>query len=124
MNLPTNLPNRRSLLKGVTLGAGGLLFAPLLQKIAAAAEGNVAPPKRAIFFVFDNGFKDDGAAPIGTDLVSDKTRQFSLKGHQLPLDIEPFAPFQDRITLLHGLRSHTAVDHGGFFAALSGSAGN
>jgi len=116
--------DRRSVLKGVTLGTGGLLLVPLLQKIAAAAEGRTVAPKRAIFFVFDNGFKDDGAVPIGTDFVSDKTRQFSLKGHKLPLDVEPFAPFQDRMTLLHGMRSHTAVDHGGFFAALSGSAGN
>ena len=116
--------DRRTVLKGVTLGAGGILLAPLLQKIAAAAEGNVTPPKRVIFFVFDNGFKDDGAVPVGTNFVSSETRQFSLKGHQLPLDIEPFAPFQDRMTLLHGMRSHTAVDHGGFFAALSGSAGN
>jgi hypothetical protein len=124
MNPFHHLNDRRSFLKGVSLGAGGLLLAPLLQKVAAAADGNVTPSKRVIFFVFDNGFKDDGAVPVGTDLVSDKTRQFSLKGHKLPLDIEPFAPFQDRITLLHGLRSHTAVDHGGFFAALSGSAGN
>ena len=124
MNISTSFPDRRSLLKGVSLGTGGLLLAPLLQKVAAAAEGKVTPPKRVIFFVFDNGFKDDGSVPVGTDLVSDKTRQFSLKGHKLPLDIAPFAPFQDRITLLHGLRSHTAVDHGGFFAALSGSAGN
>ena len=124
MNPFHHLNDRRSFLKGVSLGTGGLLLAPLLQKVAAAAEGKVTPPKRVIFFVFDNGFKDDGAVPVGTDLVSDKTRQFSLKGHKLPLDIEPFAPFQDRMTLLHGLRSHTAVDHGGFFAALSGSAGN
>jgi hypothetical protein len=124
MNPFHHLNDRRSFLKGVSLGTGGLLLAPLLQKVAAAAEGKVTPPKRLIFFVFDNGFKDDGAVPVGTDLVSDKTRQFSLKGHKLPLDIEPFAPFQDRMTLLHGLRSHTAVDHGGFFAALSGSAGN
>ena len=123
MNPFHHLNDRRSFLKGVSLGAGGLLLAPLLQKVAAAADGKVTPPKRLIFFVFDNGFKDDGAVPVGTDLVSDKTRQFSLKGHKLPLDIEPFAPFQDRMTLLHGLRSHTAVDHGGFFAALSGSAG-
>ena len=123
MNPFHHLNDRRSFLKGVSLGTGGLLLAPLLQKVAAAAEGKVTPPKRVIFFVFDNGFKDDGAVPVGTDLVSDKTRQFSLKGHKLPLDIEPFAPFQDRMTLLHGLRSHTAVDHGGFFAALSGSAG-
>jgi hypothetical protein len=122
MNPFHHLNDRRSFLKGVSLGAGGLLLAPLLQKVAAAADGNVTPPKRLIFFVFDNGFKDDGAVPVGTDMVSDKTRQFSLKGHKLPLDIEPFAPFQDRMTLLHGLRSHTQVGHGGFFAALSGSA--
>ncbi len=39
MNIVPNL-DRRSLLKGVSLCAGGILLAPLLQKIAAAAEGN------------------------------------------------------------------------------------
>jgi hypothetical protein len=125
MNLPTHLPDRRTLLKGATLGAGGLLFAPLLQKVAAAAEGKVAAPKRVIFLVFDNGFREiDGTLPEGVPLESDKLRQIPLKGLKLPLDIEPFAPFQDRMTILHGLRAHTAVDHGGFFAALSGSAAN
>lgn len=115
---------RRSLLKGVSLGAGGILLAPLAQKISAAAEGRATKPRRVIFFLFDNGFKDDGAAVIGTDLVSDQTRQFSLEGHKLPLDIEPFAPFQDRMTLLHGMRAHAAVDHGGYFAALTACEGN
>lgn len=36
---------RCSMLKGITLGADGLLFAPLPQKVAAAAEVNVTPPK-------------------------------------------------------------------------------
>ena len=115
---------RRKLLKGVSAGAGGLLLAPLLQKIAAAAEGNVTPPKRVIFFVFDNGFQDDGAVPLDTPLACDTMRQFPLKGLRLPLDIEPFAPFMDRMTLLHGLRTHGAVDHGGVFHSLSGSAGS
>lgn len=53
--------NRRNYLKGVSLGAGGLLFAPLLQKVAAAADGNVMPPKRVIFFLFDNGFQESAA---------------------------------------------------------------
>jgi hypothetical protein len=125
MNMFPNLPNRRSLLKGVTLGAGGLLFAPLLQKIAAAAEGNVTTPKRVIFLVFDNGFREiDGTLPEGVPLESDKLRQIPLKGLKLPLDLEPFAPFQDRLTILHGLRGNSAVDHGGFFAALTGIPGN
>lgn len=116
--------NRRQILKGVSAGAGGVLLAPLLQKISAAADGKTAPPKRVIFFVFDNGFQDDGAVPVDTPLECDSVRQFSLKGMRLPLDIEPFTPFMDRMTLLHGLRTHGAVDHGGVFHSLSGSAGN
>ena len=125
MNLSTHCLHRRSLLKGVTLGAGGILLAPLLQKIAAAADGNVTPPKRVVFIVFDNGFREiDGTLPEGVPLESDKLRQIPLKGLKLPLDIEPLAPFQDRMTILHGLRGNNAVDHGGFFAALAGIAGN
>ncbi|MEI7686278.1 MAG: DUF1552 domain-containing protein [Planctomycetota bacterium] len=119
-----NPVNRRTLLKGVSAGLGGVLLAPLLQKVAAAAEGNVTPPKRVIFFVFDNGFQDDGAVPLDTPFASNEIRQFSLRGLRLPLDIEPFAPFMDRMTLLHGLRTHGAVDHGGLFHSLSGSAGS
>jgi hypothetical protein len=125
MTLSMNLPDRRTLLKGTTLGAGGLLFAPLLQKVAAAAEGNVAAPKRVIFLVFDNGFREiDGTLPEGVPLESDRLRQIPLRGLKLPLDIEPFAPFQDRMTILHGLRGNSVVDHGGYFAALSGILGN
>ena len=115
--------NRRHLLQGLSAGAGGGLLAPLLDKIAAAAEGNVVPPKRVVFFLFDNGFHDDGALPEGMKLETDSIRQVPLKGARLPLDIAPFAPFIDRLTILHGLRTHNAVDHGGLFHALSGSKG-
>jgi len=119
------LDNRRKFLKGITLGTGGLLFAPLLQKVAAAAEGKVTTPKRVIFLLFDNGFREiGGTLPEGVPLESDKLRQIPLKGLKLPPDIEPFAPFQDRMTILHGLRGNNAVDHGGYFAALSGIPGN
>ena len=56
--------NRRSCLKGISLGVGGMFFAPLLQKVAAAADGNVTPPKRFIFFLFDNGFQESAAIPM------------------------------------------------------------
>ena len=45
-----NIPNRRTFLKGATLGAGGVVLQPMLQSIAAEAEGR-AGPKRVIFFV-------------------------------------------------------------------------
>ena len=125
MNPFHHLNDRRSFLKGVSLGTGGLLLAPLLQKIAAAADGNVTPPKRVVFIVFDNGFREiDGTLPEGVPLESNELRQIPLKGLKLPLDIEPFAPFQDRMTILHGLKGNNAVDHGGFFTALSGVPGN
>src|SRR5690242_3444441 len=102
MNTSTNLFDRRSLLKGLTLGTGGLLLAPLLQKIAAAAAGRATTPKRVVFLVFDNGFREiDGTLPKTIPLESDRLRQAPLRGLKLPLDIEPFAPFQDRLTILH-----------------------
>ncbi len=76
--------NRRSCLKGISLGAGGLFFAPLLQKVAAAADGNVTPPKRFIFFTFTNGFQESGAIPVGWKRGADAIRQESLKDAELP----------------------------------------
>jgi hypothetical protein len=117
--------DRRTVLKGFTLGAGGLLFEPLLQKVAAQAAGRPTAPKRVIFLLFDNGFREiDGNLPEGVPLASNELRQIPLRGLNLPFDIEPFAPFRDRLTILHGLRTNNAVDHGGYFAALSGIAGN
>ena len=116
--------NRRQMLRGGAATTGGLLLAPLRAKIAAAAAGTFVPPKRVVFFLFDNGFQDDGALPVGMRLETETIRQLPLAGLRLPLDIEPFAPFMDRMTILHGMRTHGAVDHGGLFHALSGSAGN
>jgi hypothetical protein len=124
MNPFEYLNDRRSFLKGVSLGAGGLLLAPLLEKVAATADGKVTPPKRVIFFTFDNGFDEAGALPEGISLSGTTNRQIPLKDLKLPYDLEPFAPFQDRMTILHGLWSIRGVDHGGFFTALSGSSGN
>ena len=124
MQTPGQL-NRRSILKGVTLGAGGLFLEPLLQKVAAQAAGRPTAPKRVIFLVFDNGFREiDGNLPEGVPLASNELRQIPLRGLNLPFDIEPFAPFRDRLTILHGLKTYNAVDHGGYFTSLSGIAGN
>ncbi len=113
--------NRRSCLKGLSLGVGGALFAPLLQKVAAAASGNVTPPKRFIFFLFTNGFQESGAIPVGWKRGADAIRQESLKGAELPRDIAAFAPFQDRMTIVQGLQGrHCARGHAGDYSALSG----
>jgi hypothetical protein len=114
--------NRRTLLKGVSAGASGLVLAPLLQTLAAQAAGTYTPPKRVIFLLFDNGFHERGAQPVDLPLETvTKVKQTPLAGLKLPFDIEPFAPFQDRMTIVQGLRGHhLSVDHGGGFRSLSG----
>jgi hypothetical protein len=113
--------SRRSYLKGVSLGAGGVLFAPLLQKVAAAANGNLTPPKRVIFFLFDNGFQESGATPLDWKNGATSIRQESIEGAKLPADIEPLAAFQDRMTLVQGLQGrHCAFGHGSRYGALAG----
>jgi len=112
--------NRRTLLKGLTLGAGSILFEPLVQKVAAQAAGRPSTPKRVIFLLFDNGFHERGALPEGIPLRSTERRQLPLGTARLPLDLEPFEPFRNRMTILHGLHTVCNVGHGGGFAALSG----
>lgn len=114
--------NRRTLLKGVSAGTSGLVLAPLLQALEAQAAGTYTPPKRVVFLLFDNGFHERGAQPVDLPLETiTKVKQTPLDGLKLPLDIEPFAPFQDRMTIIQGLRGHhISIDHGGGFRSLSG----
>ena len=46
--------DRRTVLNGVTLGAGAVLLQPFLQRLEAEQAGQ-APPKRLIFFLQGNG---------------------------------------------------------------------
>ena len=114
--------DRRRFLKGVSAGASGIVLAPLLSRLAAQAAGTYAPPKRVVFLLFDNGFHERAAQPADLPLVDTaKTTRTPIKGLKLPFDIEPFTPFQDRMTVIQGLRGHHIdVDHGGGFCALSG----
>jgi hypothetical protein len=114
--------DRRVFLKGVSAGTSGLVLAPLLQTLSAQAAGNYTPPKRVIFLLFDNGLHERGAQPVDLPLETvSKVKQTPLAGLKLPFDIEPFAPFQDRMTIIQGLRGHhISIDHGGGFRSLSG----
>ncbi len=115
---------RRELLKGVSLGAGSVVFSPLLRSLQAQAEGTYKLPKRVVFILFDNGFHETGAQPVGVSLESDKVRELPLEPLVLPKDIDPFTPYKDRLTIVQGLRgAHLAPNHGAGFGALSGIVG-
>jgi hypothetical protein len=115
---------RRELLKGVSLGAGGVVFAPLLRSVAAQIDGTFTTPKRVVFVLFDNGFHEAGAQPAGVPLGGDKVRELPLESLDLPQDIEPFTPWKDRLAIVQGLRGgHLSPNHGAGFGALSGASG-
>jgi len=122
--------HRRELLGRFATGTGSLAAAALLRKVAAQAADNAPPPQRVLFFLFDNGWPEStpklkgGSLPEGVAVVQPETVRIPLADRKFPLDLEPFTPFRDRVTMLNGLRSHGQIDHGGYFFSLSGWAGN
>jgi len=99
--------NRREILKGVTLGAGGALLSPLLSRIEAEAAGRDTRPTRFVFVVEGNGLRPYHVVPEGIQFKPQKNREqfeeFPLAGTKLPLGLEPVAEFQDKMTIVQGL---------------------
>jgi hypothetical protein len=114
--------DRRGFLKGVSTGGAGLVLAPLVSRLSALADGTYVPPRRVVFLVFDNGLSERGVQPVDLPRVdTPRTTRTPIRGLKLPFDIEPLTPFQDRITVIQGLRGHhLRTDHGGGFRSLSG----
>ena len=115
--------DRRTLLKSLSAGAGALAFAPLLHRLEAQEKGTYKTPKRVVFVLFGNGFHEPGSLPKELPapmLEGTKTQTFPLTKLTLPFDIEPFAPWKDRLTIIHGLRAGSVhPDHGAGFGALA-----
>lgn len=114
---------RRTLLKSLSAGAGGLAFAPLLNKMAAQEAGTYRIPRRVVFILFGNGFHEPGSLPkelSAPTLEGRNTKSYPLTDLTLPFDIEPFAAWKDRLTIIHGLRAGAVhPDHGAGFGALA-----
>jgi hypothetical protein len=115
---------RRTLLKSLSAGAGGLAFLPLLNKLAAQEAGTYRTPQRVVFVLFGNGFHEKGSLPPelpAPGLEATQTKTYPLTDLTLPFDIEPLTPWKDRLAIVHGLRAGSVhPDHGAGFGALSG----
>jgi hypothetical protein len=112
---------RRSLLRQFAASAGGFVLAPFLQRLAAQERGTYRVPQRVVFVLFGNGFHEAASVPATVSLGGTETRTLSLGDLALPHDIEPFTPFKDRLTIVHGLRAGLVnPDHGAGYGALSG----
>ncbi|MFT4640667.1 MAG: hypothetical protein ACI8T1_003997, partial [Verrucomicrobiales bacterium] len=113
--MPTN---RRTLLKGLSLGALSPLLTPFVSRLQAEVTGGPAP-KRFLFVVKSSGLTPAELVP--KDLVSDLVRpaeeagwpeelraserllDHSLAERELPGSLEALTPFKDQLTILQGL---------------------
>jgi len=114
--------SRRRLLGSVSR-VGGLAFLPVWSRLAAQEGGTHRPPRRVIFVLFGNGFHEEGSLPrelVAPRLQGTRTQVHSLDKLTLPFDIQPFEPWKERLTIIHGLRAGAVhADHGAGFGALA-----
>lgn len=111
-----NIPNRRSILKGLSLGAGSVVLQPMMQSIAAQAEGR-AGPKRVIFLIEGNGMNPAHLQPKGLKREHlqrgvDTLIDVPLADYELPNPIAALNPFKDRLTIIQGLSHKIASGRG------------
>lgn len=114
---------RRNLLKGFSLGAGGLVLSPLVQQLQAHAAGTSKLPQRFVFVVEGNGLPPKQIQPVGIkrEKISkrDKLVVESLKNHKLPKAIDPVSAWKDKVTIVQGLSGKIAGGgHSNDFGAL------
>ncbi|MBL8794345.1 MAG: DUF1552 domain-containing protein [Planctomycetia bacterium] len=102
---------RRDALKGMTLSAGSLVLAPILARLQAQAAGAAIAAKRFVFVVESNGVPPAHIVPAG---IKREPRQQQAGGpsslldvpladKDLPMSLEPVAPWKDRLTIVQGL---------------------
>ena len=135
MSVPSDTPqvvtpdqlDRRTALKGVTLGAGAVILQPFLNGIAAEGRGE-APPPRLVFIVEANGLWESHVRPktLGKDgkhgwnSAADKLYDSPLADHKLPEAISPLEAFKDRMSVVLGLSSkHVNPNHGGGYGVFN-----
>lgn len=112
--------DRRSALKGITLGAGAVVLQPFLERLAAEQAGQ-APPKRFIFFLESNGLYPYHVQPKGVERgKGERLIDLPLADLELPEAIAPLTPFKDRLGIIQNL-SHKISgggDHGKGYGGL------
>lgn len=100
--------SRRDFLKGISLSAGGMLLAPMLQRFAAEAAG-VDPenmPQRFVFVVKSSGIIPERLEPPTLKAKLKDKSQFlseSLTDHKLPDTLASLEPFKDQTAIIRGI---------------------
>ncbi len=118
--------NRRTVLKGVTLGAGASLMNPMLSQVLAQGADAEAKPKRVVFVVEGNGCDPSKIQPTTIKRFNangrgnaDKFIETALKDQKLPVALEPLDHLKDKMTIIQGLSGRVCGGgHSNNFGAL------
>lgn len=130
MNRSIDFINRRSFLKGLTLGSGAIVLQPVFHSLAAQAAGKTGPC-RFIFFIEGNGMPPAHIQPKGLERPekgSDRLIDEPLAKYELPDPLAALKPLKDRLTIIQGLSHKIASGRGhspeyGSLGCYSGSLG-
>ncbi len=113
--------HRRDILRGLSLGSGAVLFAPMLRSIEAQEPSD--RPKRFVFIVKSGGIDNANLVPAGLpDYQSDREKlvDVSLRDHTLPEIFRPFEAMKNRLTIVQGLSGNNLKgNHTSGFGTLS-----
>jgi hypothetical protein len=115
------MTTRRSVLKGMTLGAGSLALSPFLNHFTRldADDADKRLPKRFVFVVKASGLQADFINPDGLQHGGDTTVDEPLKNRKLAKTMASLEPFRDKLTILQGLSGKMCnFGHSGFYGAL------
>lgn len=113
------LINRRTALKGISLGSGAVALSPFIKRISAA-EG-AQTPKRFVFVVKSSGLQGDYLNPEGLKHRGDALVDESLEGRKLSDSMNSLEPFKDKLTIIQGLSGKmTNSGHSAHYGALGG----
>ncbi len=124
--------HRRDAIKGISLGAGSLVLAPVLSRLSAQAAGNPTKPKRFVFVVESNGVRPEQIAPVGVGRKPREQRpggptefvDIPLADQELPFSLEPLKDWKDKLTIVEGLSGRVCGGgHSNNFMALGAFGG-
>ena len=114
--------SRRRFLKGMTLGAGGVVLAPLVRQMEAHAAGRAnALPRRFVFVIKSSGLTPKAIRPVDVKLSDGRrTVDLPLKDYKLPETLQSLEAFKDQLLILEGLSGcNFEGNHSSYYGALS-----
>ena len=112
--------SRRSIIKGLTLGAGLPVLTPILSQLKLNAAGDVSKlPKRFVFVVVSSGIMPQEVRPTSMKDDANVYINESLAKHKLEPSMKPLEPFRDQLSIIQGLSGKMcAGGHTGNYGAL------